>query len=102
MEEIVGSWTGKEEFEQIVQAIETRPPKEHRMHVVPDANEDVGVEGAVTPTATQNPEPPGSGAPLLPCSLRRIQLPPMASGHDATTPTPTPPMHGGVLSMAVM
>jgi tRNA-dihydrouridine synthase 2 len=104
MDEIVGPWTGQEEFAEIVQAIEARPPKEHRMYIDPDISDDARVEleedGLITPTATLNPEPPG--APLLPGNMRRMQIPPMASGHDATTPTPTLPMPGSVLSTAVM
>ena len=103
MDEIVGTWTGKEEFAQIVQAIEARPPKEHRMRVNPDPNDAQVDEGElVTPPATQNPEPPGSGAPFLPGNVRRMHIPPMVSGHDAATPTPTPPVVGGVLSTVVM
>lgn len=102
MEEIVGAWTGKEEFAQIVEAIEARPPKEHRMYIVlepSDAEVEVEEEGMATPPVTLNPEPPGSGAPLLPGNMRRMQIPPMASGHDATTPTPTHPMQGGISCM---
>ena len=107
MNEIVGTWTGKEEFAQIVQAMEARPPREHRMRLndldhLSDTDSQVDEEeGMITPLGTQNPETPGSGAPLLPSNMRRMQIPPMASGRDATTPTPTPPMPG-VLSTVVM
>jgi tRNA-dihydrouridine synthase 2 len=103
VEEIVGAWTGEEEFAQIVGAIEARPPREHRMHLDPeptDTQTEADEEGLATPPVRQNPEPPGSGAPLLPSNTRRMQIPPMASGHDATTPTPTPPLVG--VPMAVM
>jgi tRNA-dihydrouridine synthase 2 len=104
LEAFVGTWTGEEEFAQIVRTIEARPPREHRMHLNPELTNtqaEVDEEGLVTPPARLNPEPPGSGAPLLPSNVRRMQIPPMASGHDATTPTPTPPLVGG-MSMAVM
>lgn len=42
----------------------------------------------LTPDGTQNPEPPGSGAPFLPNNVDGnflLGIP----GHDATTPTPT-------------
>ena len=45
--------------------------------------------GAVTPQGTQNPEPPGSGAPLIPNELRK-PLPSILTGDNAMTPTPTP------------
>ncbi|GLB43570.1 putative dihydrouridine synthase (Dus) [Lyophyllum shimeji] len=100
MDEVVGSWTGKEEFDAIVHAIEANPPRQHRLPailspagVVEQRNEHEAQE--TTPPGTQNPEPPGSGAPFLPNSYRTV-LPPMVTGHDATTPTPTP---GGVATL---
>lgn len=46
-------------------------------------------QGVVTPQGTQNPEPPGSGAPLIPNELRKL-LPSIITGDNAMTPTPTP------------
>jgi len=107
--EIMGAWTGKEEFEKIVQAIEARSPRDHRMlpgcilgPASPEGAEQSDVEEHVTPRPTQNPEPPGSGAPLFPSNMLRMMIPPMVSGLDAPTPSPTPPISGGVLSMTVV
>lgn len=105
------SWTGAQVFQEIVQAIESRPPREHRYTIpsklleVPDVTSETTEKsdastigslrsspeprGAVTPQGTQNPEPPGSGAPLLPNELRR-PLPSIITGDNAMTPTPTP------------
>ncbi|RDB29464.1 tRNA-dihydrouridine(20) synthase [NAD(P)+] [Hypsizygus marmoreus] len=102
MSEIVGTWTGKEEFEDIVKTIEAYPPREHRL-VVFDAfapqptpsPPDEYEQPETTPPGTQNPEPPGSGAPFLPSNPLRGVLPAMLSGHDAVTPTPG----GGVALM---
>jgi len=95
MDEIVGSWTGKEEFDAIVQAIEANPPRDHRLvassAVVEQPCENETPE--TTPPGTQNPEPPGSGAPFLPNSYRTA-IPAMVTGRDATTPTP-----GGVATL---
>lgn len=91
MDDIVGSWTGKEEFDAIAEAIEQHPPRDHRMIIEPlDLDELV----TTTPPATQNPEPPGSGAPFMPNTYRMAESA-MLSGHDAVTPTPG----GGVASM---
>jgi tRNA-dihydrouridine synthase 2 len=111
VDEIVGTWTGKEEFENIVQAIDSHPPREHRMLLGPGPGPGVSAQAAdersdeeelFTPRGTRNPEFPGLGAPLLPSNPRRMAIPPMVSGIDAPTPSPTPPMSGGILSMAVM
>ena len=105
------SWTGAEVFREIVQAIESRPPREHRLIMagklleIPAADvtstplksdtstngspSEVELPGTVTPEGTQNPEPPGSGAPLLP-NERRKPLPSIITGQNALTPTPTP------------
>ncbi|KAF8079156.1 hypothetical protein FPV67DRAFT_99797 [Lyophyllum atratum] len=92
MEKVVGTWTGKEELDDIVRAIEENPPREHRL---PPASAFAAVERPdenetpeTTPPGTQNPEPPGSGAPFLPNSYRTA-MPAMLTGHDATTPTPS-------------
>ncbi|PFH49058.1 hypothetical protein AMATHDRAFT_76421 [Amanita thiersii Skay4041] len=125
--DMVGNeWTGEEVFQEIVQAIKARPPREHRIlmpdstvvtqHIVkegvtshstpngPQFNDHTPmasdtpledtIEGILTPEGTQNPEPPGPGAPFLPSEIRRPQ-PAIITGHDALTPTPTP---GGSVS----
>jgi len=86
--EIMGPSSGEEDFQQIVKAIEERPPKEHRT-IIDQHNEDYRNEGAstMTPEGTQNPEPPGTGAPLLPNDMGRVLT--TIPGRDATTPTPS-------------
>jgi tRNA-dihydrouridine synthase 2 len=82
MTDFVGEWTGEQEMAEIVEAITSNPPREHRM--LPSAFAHL-----VTPTATQNPEPPSSGAPLLPSKVEEEgtrQPPP-----PALTPTPSGP-----------
>ncbi|PPQ79859.1 hypothetical protein CVT25_002915 [Psilocybe cyanescens] len=98
MEHLMASSTGEQEFQQILDAIEANPPREHRMLLSeggsPHAEQD-DESVTITPEGTQNPEPPGSGAPFLPNDTGR----PLAKipGHDATTPTPS-----GSLSLASM
>ncbi|KAF8633547.1 hypothetical protein AX15_001349 [Amanita polypyramis BW_CC] len=99
-------WTGAEVFREVVQAIESRLPREHRptmSHQIlegpvatntstdgsPGSPSEVELSGTVTPSGTQNPEPPGSGAPLLPNEQRK-PLPSIITGQNALTPTPTP------------
>lgn len=108
MTELVGSWTGDEEMREITEAIEKRPPREHRF-VELSIDEQEGEEGLergqqgpgkeaeaiTTPRDTQNPEPPGSGAPK---GIRPNTIPALLSEDDALTPTPTP---GGVGRAAV-
>ncbi|KAJ6604943.1 tRNA-dihydrouridine synthase 2 [Mycena sp. CBHHK59/15] len=99
LEEIVGSWTGEEDFQEMVKAIEARPPRSRTwsqpsadpLEANPDDNVETDPSPPLgTPTDTQNPEPPGSGAPLM-LALHRLDLP-VLTGHDALTPTP----EGGV------
>ncbi|KAG6812842.1 hypothetical protein H0H92_015940 [Tricholoma furcatifolium] len=103
LDELVGTWTGKEEFDEIARAIEVNPPHEHRLAPPPPApvkRLEEETTPQATPPGTQNPEPPSSGAPLLPNNFRTA-IPAMLSG-DVTTPTPTPaptPAPGGA-SMA--
>ncbi|KAF9469624.1 tRNA-dihydrouridine synthase 2 [Collybia nuda] len=92
MDDIVGSWTGKEEFDAIAAAIEQHSPRDHRMLLEPTMELD---ESAMTtPPGTQNPEPPGSGAPFMPNTYRMAESTILA-GRDAVTPTPG----GGVASI---
>ncbi|KAJ7084748.1 hypothetical protein C8R43DRAFT_1142579 [Mycena crocata] len=83
LEEIVGTWTGEEDFREIVKEIEARPPR--LLHHLPTGRETENCT-AVTPSDTTNPEPPGSGAPLA-LSFRRLDLP-LLTGQDPLTPTP--------------
>lgn len=85
----MGTLSGQEEFQHIVDAIGANPPRERMMILdassTIDSNEEVEI---ITPEGTQNPEPPGSGAPFLPNDMDRSLLS-RIPGHNATTPTPT-------------
>lgn len=97
LEEIVGSWTGEDDFREIVKMIEARPPRLHALPLPPTVgqpghpSDPVTPPTLVTPSGTSNPEPPGSGAPLM-LALHRLDLP-ILTGHDPLTPSPTP---GGI------
>lgn len=90
----MGDHSCEEEFKAIVKAIEDNPPRQHRMVLPPEvelqakstteALSTISEAQVRTPQGTQNPEPPGSGAPLLPHNFERILLVP----EPATTPTP--------------
>jgi tRNA-dihydrouridine synthase 2 len=85
--EIMGPSSGEEDFQQIVKAIKEHPPKNRRM-LIDRHTQDYGeVVVLVTPKGTQNPEPPGSGAPFLPNDMGRVLV--KIPGHDATTPSPS-------------
>jgi tRNA-dihydrouridine synthase 2 len=77
--------------------IEARPPRLHPLPLPPTAgqpghpSDPVTPPTLVTPSGTSNPEPPGSGAPLM-LALHRLDLP-ILTGHDPLTPSPTP---GGI------
>ena len=85
----MGNSSGQEEFQQVLEALGTNPPREHRMLIdassIVDSDEETKT---ITPKGTQNPEPPGSGAPFLPNDMDRSFLS-RVPGYDATTPTPT-------------
>lgn len=76
--DLVGSWTGQAEMQQIIEAIETRPPREHKMILPPSPalkSLPIAIDDTKefkTPENTQNPEPPSSGAPFLPNDFGRI------------------------------
>ncbi|KAJ3563572.1 hypothetical protein NP233_g8854 [Leucocoprinus birnbaumii] len=112
--EIVGEWTGKDELNEIIEAIEKNSPRLRRMYISADSasatngalSKPVSAKGngfvasAIPPTVssaeddayatpqnTQNPEPPSFGAPFLPKEFQSADpLPPKA---DPVTPTPT-------------
>ncbi|KAJ7462099.1 hypothetical protein FB451DRAFT_1341142 [Mycena latifolia] len=95
LEEIVGAWTGEEDFAEIVKTIEARPPRVHHREFEAAAERQPLEEPvASTPSETVNPEPPGSGAPFS-IALHRLDLP-MLTGGDPLTPTP-----GGGVSVVV-
>lgn len=88
---MMGSSSGKEELQEIINAIEQNPPREHRMMLEDESDSSEKVESnqaqaTITPEGTQNPEPPGSGAPFLP---NDTDISTIIPGHNATTPTPS-------------
>ncbi|THU96842.1 tRNA-dihydrouridine synthase 2, partial [Dendrothele bispora CBS 962.96] len=75
VKDIVGEWTGEQDFKEIVQAIEARTSEDHSQAPDPAVDslsrssslsqtETEVADEYITPEGTQNPEPPGSGAPL--------------------------------------
>ncbi|KAJ7222876.1 hypothetical protein B0H12DRAFT_1031152 [Mycena haematopus] len=100
LEDIVGSWTGEDDFREIVKTIQARPlrlrsvsPTDESCPLQPldPESEPPTPPALVTPSGTSNPSPPGSGAPLM-LALHRLDLP-ILSGRDPLTPSPNP---GGV------
>ena len=96
VQEIMGISSGQEEFQHILDTLGANPPREHRMIIdtssIVDSDEE---KKLITPGGTQNPEPPGSGAPFLPNDIDGnflLRIP----GHDSTTPTPTEASHAHI------
>ncbi|KAF9524096.1 tRNA-dihydrouridine synthase 2 [Crepidotus variabilis] len=88
MQDFMGDHSCEEEFKAIVHAIEEKPPRENRMILPPEPQAEpaeLPETCLVTPEDTQNPEPPGSGAPFLPHDFGKILALP-----DRTETTPTP------------
>jgi tRNA-dihydrouridine synthase 2 len=112
-----GPWTGKEIFDGIVKAIETRgdrkmildttpAPAQVETDETPDhSSSSPALSSAtlsstgtgpltpssaafITPPSTQNPEPVGSGAPLLSSNVK-LEMERAKWGYDVTTPTPS-------------
>ena len=98
LKHLMGDSSGEDDFKAIVKSLHDNPPRDHRMIInlephglSPELQDSAPM---VTPEGTQNPEPPGSGAPFLPHDFgRALPLP----NRDATTPTP-----GGSPSLAAM
>ncbi|KAG2155753.1 hypothetical protein DEU56DRAFT_322513 [Suillus clintonianus] len=89
LEDIVGSWTGEEEFKEISRIVEARPPRISAEAEQEEAEEDIPPPCA-TPPDRPNPEPPLSGAPKMGL---RMPMPAIITGSDMVSPTPTP---GGI------
>lgn len=109
--ELVGNWTGEEEFRQVVEAIKSRtsPPSLEPSETAAEAvtlavelpssaksleaalsiDSMKGSDGSsvATPTGRENPEPPSLNAPKL-ASNGLLELPALVSGRDAMTPSP--------------
>ncbi|KAF9486398.1 tRNA-dihydrouridine synthase 2 [Pholiota conissans] len=88
---VMGLKLGEEDLWDIVKSIEENPPRQHRMIIeeieqpdilIPESMEETSFR---TPEDTQNPEPPGSGAPFLPNDGGNLT---MLLQRD-TTPTPS-------------
>ncbi|KAG1742731.1 uncharacterized protein EDB91DRAFT_1051632 [Suillus paluster] len=87
LEDIVGSWTGEEEFKEIMRVVEARPLRTSAEAEQGEAAEENIPPPCVTPPERPNPEPPSSGAPKMGL---RMPLPAIITGSDAVSPTPTP------------
>ncbi|KAJ8590518.1 FMN-linked oxidoreductase [Rhizopogon salebrosus TDB-379] len=87
VEDIVGSWMGEEEFQQITRAVEARPPRIPTVAEQAEAAEEDIPAPCATPPDRANPEPPSSGAPKMGL---RMPLPAIITGSDMISPTPTP------------
>lgn len=86
IEDIVGSWTGEEEFKEISRIVEARPPRISAEAEQGDEEENIPPPCA-TPPDRPNPEPPTSGAPKIGF---RIPIPAILTGSNMVSPTPTP------------
>ncbi|CAK5280789.1 unnamed protein product [Mycena citricolor] len=93
LEEIVGDWTGEEDFKEIVRIIEARPPRTRaQMENLSSSPSPVPSESLIcTPPDTVNPEPPGSGVPLL-FTEHLVKDLAILKGEGPLTPSP-----GGVM-----
>lgn len=88
IEDIVGSWTGEEEFKEISRIVEARLPRisaEAEQEEV--AEEEDTPPPCATPPDRPNPEPPTSGAPKMGL---RMPMPAILTGSNMVSPTPTP------------
>ncbi|KAG2358799.1 hypothetical protein BDR07DRAFT_1521775 [Suillus spraguei] len=81
IEDIVGSWTGEEEFKEISQIVEAQAEQEEV------AEEEDMPPPCATPPDRPNPEPPTSGAPKMGL---RMPMPAILTGSNMVSPTPTP------------
>lgn len=91
LKEFMGSRSGEEELRDIIKAIQENSPRKHRMIIEQDSPALIDVDtvedlSLSTPEGTQNPEPPGSGAPFLPNDIERVAA--IIPARDNTTPTP--------------
>jgi tRNA-dihydrouridine synthase 2 len=87
VEDIVGSWMGEEEFQEITRAVEARPPRIPTVAEQAEAAEEDIPAPCATPPDRANPEPPSFGAPKMGL---RMPLPAIITGSDMISPTPTP------------
>jgi len=99
MRDVMGDLSGEEEFQAIVNTLEGCPPREHRMVLPVDDQRELSPVSeylTVTPQGTQNPEPPGSGAPFLPNDFdKTLPFP----NYNATSPTPSGIGHTSLASV---
>ncbi|KAJ7053978.1 hypothetical protein C8F01DRAFT_996279 [Mycena amicta] len=90
LEELVGAWTGEEEFREIVRIVEARGPRVRVLEEEEESPTPPTPPMLFTPPDTVNPEPPSSRAPLVGIGSFNPQEIPMLAGRDAVTPTPMP------------
>ncbi|KAG1747545.1 FMN-linked oxidoreductase [Suillus lakei] len=85
--DIVGSWTGEEDFKEISRIVEARPPRISAEAEQEEASEEDIHPPCATPPDRPNPEPPSSGAPKMGL---RMPMPAILTGSDMVSPSPTP------------
>ena len=94
--ELVGSWSGEDDFAEIVEVIKLRRLRDHGLlSTMPGLVES---SGFLTPPVYHSSAQVEPGAPRTP-SNGRIPVPAILTGHDAVTPTPTP---GGSVSTVLL
>jgi tRNA-dihydrouridine synthase 2 len=93
--ELVGSWSGEDDFAEIVEAIKHRRLREHLPSILPDLMES---SGFLTPPVSRSLSQVEPGAPRIP-SNGQIPPPAIVTGSDAVTPSPTP---GGSMSNVLL
>ena len=99
---VEGQWTGAEEMQEIIQIIENRtvaralekwsstPITTSEQLAAASSDTDSETMLGTPPEKRENPEPGALGTPKLPITGHFRNLPPMLSGQDYPTPTPTP------------
>lgn len=88
LDDIVGSWTGEEEFKEISRIVEARQPRISAEAEQEEVSEEEDIPPpCATPPDRPNPEPPKSGAPKMGL---RMPMPAILTGSNMVSPTPTP------------
>ncbi|KAI0697672.1 hypothetical protein BC835DRAFT_1405602 [Cytidiella melzeri] len=103
--DLVKPWTGESEFQEIVQAVESRKGRRPVMDAdAPFPSAETTASSAETehpqksqepqvlktPVHSLSPDPSILCAPLGPANTARVHLPALVAGRDEPTPTPTP------------
>lgn len=98
LKEVVGEWNGEKDFREIEKAVQARSLSGRNVVAVdmPEETtsplEHTADVNDATPTGTQNPHPPESGAPLMGDSALRTLIPELLPSPDPPTPTHAHPI----------